>query len=84
MTMTRMPAVISSSDPKPEEAFVPKPQPITDDWTKSPTRWLTNCKPDSHKPMSNECLQALRDAAAAKGGKQLTDAERKEILNKFA
>ncbi len=39
---------------------------------------------DSHKPMSNECLQALRDAAAAKGGKQLTDAERKEILNKFA
>jgi len=80
--MTTMPAVISATNPKPEETLEPKTPPIKDDWSKVPGRWLGTRGP-LPKPMSNECLQALRDAAAARGGRQLPDAERKAIVERF-
>ena len=83
MTMTAtMPAVISSSDPKPEEVFAPKPIAVVDDWTKNPDRWL-GTKGHLPKPLSNECLAALREATSDRGGKQLPDAMRQAIIEKY-
>ena len=81
MTMIRtMPAVISSSDPRPEE---PTPQPIQNDWTRTPGNW-NGTKGKLPQPLSNECLAALREATADRGGRQLPDAMRQAIIEKYS
>ena len=55
----------------------------TGDYTKHSQRWVgPNTDRRAYKPLSNECLAAMREVAAAKG-RPLTDAERAGIMAKF-
>lgn len=54
------------------------------DYMKHSQRWIgPNIDRRAYPPMSNECLAALRDAAAKNGGRPLTDKHRAEIIAKF-
>lgn len=47
-------------------------------------RWIgPNIDRRTHPPLSNECLTALREAAARNGGRPLTDKQRADVLSKF-
>jgi acyl-CoA reductase-like NAD-dependent aldehyde dehydrogenase len=53
-------------------------------WEVPPSkRWAQRTDIRDRRPLSNACLDAL-SAAAQKKGRPLTDAERAEILKRFA
>jgi hypothetical protein len=54
------------------------------DYMKHSQRWIgPNIDRRTHPPLSNECLAALREAAARNGGRPLTDKQRADVLSKF-
>jgi hypothetical protein len=78
--------VPSAVDPNPGPVKHPgrvsgEPAPGTD-YEKVPGRWLAPSAKDRRPPLSNECLAALREAAAD-AGRPLKYEERDVIVKKF-
>jgi hypothetical protein len=73
----------SNVDPNPAPPRKPQPEPIINNYMDKPGRWNgPNCDLRARRPLTNDCLEALREAARD-NGRSLSAAEHSIIVRKY-